>query len=114
MDEAGRLVVADTRGEIVCGGPAVMAGYLNDPAGTAACTSTSWLHTGDQGFIDVHGHLYLTGRLTETINRGGDKIFPREMDAGLATHPAIAEAATFRLPNPALGEEIATAVVLPS
>src|SRR5258705_13572205 len=114
MDDAGRLVVSDTRGEIVCRGLAVMAGYLKDPAGTAASTSTSWLHTGDQGFIDVHGHLYLTGRLTETINRGGDKIFPREVDEVLATHPAIAEGATFGLPDPALGEEIATAVVLPS
>lgn len=114
MDEAGGLVGPDTRGEIVCRGPAVMAGYLKDPAGTAPSTPTSWLHTGDQGFIDVHGHLYLTGRLTETINRGGDKIFPREVDEVLATHPAIAEAATFGLPDPALGEEIATAVVLRS
>jgi acyl-CoA synthetase (AMP-forming)/AMP-acid ligase II/thioesterase domain-containing protein len=114
MDDAGRLVGSDKRGEIVCRGPAVMAGYLKDSAGTAPSTPTSWLHTGDQGFIDVHGHLYLTGRLTETINRGGDKIFPREVDEVLATHPAIAEAATFGLPDPTLGEEIAAAVVFRS
>ncbi|MGH7702278.1 MAG: AMP-binding protein, partial [Gemmatimonadales bacterium] len=114
MDEAGNLLGPDELGEVVCRGPAVMAGYHNDPDATARSFTTSWLRTGDQGSIDIHGHLYLAGRLKEMINRGGEKVFPGEVDEALVAHPAIAEAATFGLPDPALGEEIATAVVIRS
>jgi acyl-CoA synthetase (AMP-forming)/AMP-acid ligase II/thioesterase domain-containing protein len=112
MDEAGRLLGPDELGEIVCRGPVVMAGYYNDPAANEDCFQDSWFRTGDQGFLDTDGHLYMTGRLKETINRGGEKVFPAEVDEALIAHPAVAEAATFGLPDPALGEEVAIAVVL--
>jgi acyl-CoA synthetase (AMP-forming)/AMP-acid ligase II len=71
-----------------------------------------WFRTGDQGFLDADGYLTLTGRLKEMINRGGEKISPREIDDVLLTHPAVAEVACFGAPHPTWGEEVAAAVVL--
>ena len=112
MDEAGRTLGPDEPGEIVCRGPVVMTGYYNDQDSTAQSFRGSWFKTGDLGFLDRAGHLHMIGRLKETINRGGEKIFPMEVDEALMAHPSVAEAATFGLPDPALGEEVAVAVVL--
>jgi len=71
-----------------------------------------WFRTGDQGFLDTDGYLVLTGRLKEMINRGGEKIGPREIDEVLLAHPSIAEAVAFGVPHPGWGEEVAAAVVL--
>jgi len=71
-----------------------------------------WLRTGDLGFLDDDGYLFLTGRLKEVINRGGEKIAPREVDEVLLAHPAVAEAVTFGIPHPTLGEDVGAAVVL--
>ena len=71
-----------------------------------------WFRTGDQGCLDEDGYLFLTGRLKEQINRGGEKISPLEIDVVLLDHPAVQQAVTFAMPHDKLGEEVAAAVVL--
>ena len=71
-----------------------------------------WFHTGDQGTMDAEGYLRITGRLKEIINRGGEKISPREVDEVLMDHPAVAQVVTFAMPHQKLGEEVAAAIVL--
>ena len=74
--------------------------------------TNGWFRTGDQGIQDEDGYLTITGRLKEIINRGGEKISPREVDEVLMDHPAVQQAVTFAMPHPKLGEEVAAAVVL--
>ena len=112
MDETGRLRGPSQAGEIVCRGPIVTAGYFNDPAASERSFADDWFRTGDLGFLDADGHLYMTGRLKEVINRGGEKVLPQEVDQALTAYPAIAQAVTFGFPDPVLGEEVAAAVVL--
>ena len=71
-----------------------------------------WFHTGDQGTMDAEGYVRITGRLKEIINRGGEKISPREVDEVLMDHPAVAQVVTFAMPHQKLGEEVAAAIVL--
>jgi acyl-CoA synthetase (AMP-forming)/AMP-acid ligase II len=99
-------------GEIVIQGPNVIDGYSNNPEANAASFVDGWFRTGDQGTIDVGGYLSLIGRLKEMINRGGEKIAPREIDDVLKQHPAVGEAVAFGAPHPAWGEEVVAAVVL--
>ncbi len=100
-------------GEVVIRGASVTAGYLENPAANAtAFTSSGWFRTGDQGALDAEGYLTITGRLKEIINRGGEKISPREVDEVLLDHPAVGQAVTFALPHDKLGEDVAAAVVL--
>lgn len=112
MDDAGRLLPPGTTGEVVVCGPNVTAGYLHNASANAAAFSDGWFRTGDQGHLDADGYLFLTGRLKEIINRGGEKIAPVEVDEALMSHPAVAQAVTFAVPHPLLGEEVAAAVVL--
>jgi len=112
MDEAGNLVAQGERGEVVIQGPNVVSGYENNPEANAKSFVNGWFRTGDQGFLDTDGYLVLTGRLKEMINRGGEKIGPREIDEVLLAHPSIAEAVAFGVPHPGWGEEVAAAVVL--
>src|SRR5437763_9143222 len=112
MDEAGNLLATSERGEVVIQGPNVVSGYENNPEANAKSFTNGWFRTGDQGFLDADGYLTLTGRLKELINRGGEKIGPREIDEVLLSHPAVAEAVCFGVPHPAWGEEVAAAVVL--
>src|SRR5207253_5354035 len=112
MDEAGNLLGTGQRGEVVIQGPNVVAGYENNPEANAKSFTSGWFRTGDQGFLDADSYLTLTGRIKELINRGGEKIGPREIDEVLLTHPAIAEAVAFGVPHPTWGEEVAAAVVL--
>jgi acyl-CoA synthetase (AMP-forming)/AMP-acid ligase II len=112
MDDAGRLLPAGATGEVVIRGASVTPGYLNNPAANESAFAGGWFRTGDQGHFDPEGYLFLTGRLKELINRGGEKISPREVDEALLDHPAVAQAVAFALPHPALGEEVAAAVVL--
>jgi acyl-CoA synthetase (AMP-forming)/AMP-acid ligase II len=112
MDDAGRLLATGERGEVVIQGPNVVSGYENNPEANAKSFTNGWFRTGDQGFLDEDGYLSLTGRLKELINRGGEKIGPREIDEVLLSHPAVAEAVCFGIPHPAWGEEVAAAVVL--
>ncbi len=112
MDDAGNLLPAGERGEVVIQGPNVVSGYENNPEANAKSFTNGWFRTGDQGFLDNEGYLTLTGRIKELINRGGEKIGPREIDEVLLSHPAVAEAVAFGVPHPAWGEEVAAAVVL--
>ena len=112
MDEAGNLLAQGDRGEVVIQGPNVVAGYENNPEANAKSYTNGWFRTGDQGFLDSDRYLTLTGRIKELINRGGEKIGPREIDEVLLKHPAVAEAVAFGVPHPTWGEEVAAAVVL--
>jgi len=89
-----------------------MNGYEANPAATAAAFFGDWFRTGDQGTLDQDGYLTLQGRIKELINRGGEKIAPREIDEILQRHPAVAEAVSFGIPHKTWGEEVAAAVVL--
>jgi acyl-CoA synthetase (AMP-forming)/AMP-acid ligase II len=112
MDEAGALLPAGATGEIVIRGPNVTAGYENNPKANAEAFTNGWFRTGDQGVMDAEGYLTITGRLKEIINRGGEKISPREVDEILMDHPAVAQVVTFAVPHDKLGEDVAAAVVL--
>jgi acyl-CoA synthetase (AMP-forming)/AMP-acid ligase II/acyl carrier protein len=114
MDEAGNLLRPRATGEIVIRGASVTGGYENSPAANRKAFTKGWFRTGDQGWIDDDGYVYLTGRLKELINRGGEKISPREVDETLLEHPAVDQAVTFAIPHPRLGEDIAVAIVLKS
>src|SRR5207244_13042328 len=78
----------------------------------ASSFEVSGFKTGELGFFDSDGYLFLTGRIREMINRGGEKIAPQEVEEVLLEHPAVAEAATFAVPHATLGEDVAAAVVL--
>ncbi len=112
MDVDARLLPAGEVGEIVIRGPGVSSGYENNPQANAQSFSAGWFRTGDQGAMDAQGYVTLTGRLKEIINRGGEKISPREVDEVLMDHPAVAQVVTFALPHDKLGEEVAAVAVL--
>jgi oxalate---CoA ligase len=112
MDEAGRLMGAGETGEVVIRGENVTAAYENNPKANGEAFVDGWFRTGDQGVIDADGYLTLTGRLKEIINRGGEKISPREVDEALMDHPAVLQAVAFAVPHPMLGEDVGAAVVL--
>ena len=114
MDAAGNLLAGGERGEVVIQGPNVVKEYENNPEATAKSFTNGWFRTGDQGYLDKDGYLVLTGRIKELINRGGEKVAPREIDEVLLAHPAVAEAVAFGFPHPTWGEEVAAAVVLRS
>ena len=89
-----------------------MSGYLDNPAANRASFVDGWFRTGDQGHFDDDGYLTITGRLKELINRGGEKVAPREIDIALLEHPDVVEAVAFAMPHDRLGEEVGAAVVL--
>lgn len=112
MDEANTLLPADAVGEVVIRGENVTTGYAANPEANAQAFVDGWFRTGDQGYQTSDGYLFLTGRLKEMINRGGESIAPREIDEVLLAHPAVAQALAFALPDARLGEAVAAAVVL--
>jgi acyl-CoA synthetase (AMP-forming)/AMP-acid ligase II len=112
MGEDGQLLPRGGIGEIVIRGPNVTSGYESNPKANAEAFINGWFRTGDQGTMDEAGYVTLTGRLKEIINRGGEKVSPREVDEILMDHPAVAQVVCFGMPHPKLGEEVAAAVVL--
>jgi acyl-CoA synthetase (AMP-forming)/AMP-acid ligase II len=113
LDEADRDLPPGATGAIVIRGPTLFPGYLDDPETNAALfLPGGWFRTGDIGYLDADGFLYLSGRAHEVINRGGAKIAPVEVDHILVRHPVVAEAAVFAVPDARLGEDIVAAVVL--
>jgi acyl-CoA synthetase (AMP-forming)/AMP-acid ligase II len=112
MNERGTLLHGGQTGEVVVRGTAVMGGYDGDPAATKAAFAGDWFKTGDVGYFDADGYLFLTGRIREMINRGGEKVTPQELEAVLLQHPAVADAVAFAVPHPTLGEDVASAIVL--
>ena len=112
MDEGGQLLPRGAIGEIVIRGANVTQGYENNDKANAEAFTHGWFRTGDQGQMDADGYVSLTGRLKEIINRGGEKVSPREVDEILMDHPAVAQVVCFGMPHPKLGEEVAACVVL--
>jgi acyl-CoA synthetase (AMP-forming)/AMP-acid ligase II len=112
VDERGATVPPGEKGEIVIRGPNVMAEYENNPKANADGFIEGWFRTGDQGTMDAEGYLAITGRLKEIINRGGEKISPREVDEIIMEHPAVHQCVTFGVPHDMLGEDVAAAIVL--
>lgn len=111
MSPDGALLPPGEVGEIVVAGPLLMSGYLDRDTETARTIVDGWLHTGDLGSTDGRGYLFIRGRLREIINSGGFKVFPGEVEASLARHPAVAECAVFGADDPKWGEAVNAAVV---
>ena len=111
LDRENRPLVPGERGEVSIKGPTMIDGYENNPDANAAAFTDGWFRTGDEGYVDNDGYLFLTGRLKEQINRGGEKVSPLEVDEALLRHPSVAQAVTFAVPHSKLGEEVAAAVV---
>ncbi|WP_151633320.1 class I adenylate-forming enzyme family protein [Noviherbaspirillum aerium] len=112
MDPEGRLLPNDEVGEIVVRGDLVMAGYWNLPDKTSETIVDGWLHTGDRGFLDARGYLYLRDRLREVIITGGFNVYPIDVEDVLARHPAVHEAAVFGVDDDKWGEAVHAAVQL--
>jgi acyl-CoA synthetase (AMP-forming)/AMP-acid ligase II len=112
MDKNEAFLPGGLTGQVAVRGASITSGYDGHPVADHAAFAGDWLKTGDLGFFDDEGYLFLTGRSKEIINRGGEKIAPREIDEVLLEHPAVAEAVTFAIPHPTLGEDVAAAIVL--
>lgn len=111
VDIDGREVARGSIGEVRVRGGSVMRGYGDAGDAPGLGLTDGWLATGDAGYFDEDGYLFLVGRYKEMINRGGEKVLPREIDEAIAGHPAVADAAAFGVPHPTLGEDVAMAVV---
>lgn len=114
MDDAGRTLAHGERGEIMLRGPNMSRGYHNDEAATQAAFRNGWFRTGDLGYLDADGYLFIVGRIKDVINRGGQKVSPLEVEEVLLAHPAVLEAGVFAIPHAKLGENVAAVVVLRS
>jgi len=112
LDEAGALQAPGASGEVAIRGASVIDGYANNPEANLKSFTDGWFRTGDLGALDSDRYLSLIGRIKEMINRGGEKIAPREIDDVLLQHPAVSEAVAFGSPHPTWGEEVGAAVVL--
>jgi fatty-acyl-CoA synthase len=106
MDPDGNLITDGSPGEVVVRGPNVMRGYLDQPEATARTIIDGWLHTGDVGRFDVDGYLVLVDRIKDMIIRGGENIYPREIEEFLYTHPTIGEVQVIGVPDAKYGEEV--------
>ena len=113
VDESGQTCPAGTEGEVRIGGPSVLDGYLDAGTGSAANQSfrDGWFYTGDYGYRDESGYIFLTGRVRELINRGGQKVAPREVEEILLGHPGVLQALVIGVPDPILGEVVQAHVV---
>jgi oxalate---CoA ligase len=109
MAEDGTLLPRGEIGEIVIRGPTSPPATRSNPKANAEAFTDGWFRTGDQGVMDADGYVSITGRLKEIINRGGEKVSPREVDEILMDHPAVAQVVCFGMPHPKLGEEVAAA-----
>ena len=104
FDDQDRPLPTGEIGEIVIRGPAVMKGYYNNPEATAETLKEGWLHTGDVGYLDEDGYLYIVDRKKDLIICSGYNVYPREIEELLYTHPAVSEAAVIGVPDPKRGE----------
>ena len=112
VDDDGRDLPPGAPGEIVVSGPTVMASYYRDEAATAAALRGGRLHTGDVGYVDADGDLWLLDRRADLIVSGGENVYPAEVERVLREHPAVALAAVVGLPHPDWGQQVAAAIVL--
>jgi fatty-acyl-CoA synthase len=112
VDGEGRTVERGEQGEILTRGYLVMQGYWDDAERTAEAIEDGWMHTGDLGTLDEEGWLRITGRVKDMVIRGGENVYPREVEEFLYTHPAILEVQVFGVPDTRLGEEVAAWIQL--
>ena len=112
FDEEDREVEDGTLGEIVLRGENILKGYYKNAEATARAFRNGWFHTGDIAYKDSDGFFYIVDRKSDMIIRGGENIYPREIDEVLYTHPAVAAAATIGVSDPLYGEEVAAFIVL--
>lgn len=112
VDEKGNAVPAGEVGEIIGRGPLLMPGYYKRPDLTAQAIRSGWMHTGDMGYLDQDGYLYLVDRMKDLIISGGVNVYPRDIEEVVVGHPAVLEAAVFGIPNEKWGEAPLAAVVL--
>ena len=106
VDANDRVVPVGEQGEICTRGYSVMKGYWNDAAKTAETIIDGWLHSGDLGTMNEHGYVRITGRIKDMIIRGGENVYPREIEEFLFTHPAVSEVQVFGVEDPTMGEEV--------
>ncbi len=104
QDDSGASLPANSSGEICVTGPAVFAGYYDNPEANAKAFRDGWFRTGDLGHLDEQGYLYITGRASDMYISGGSNIYPREIEEKILAHPAISEVAVLGIPDPAWGE----------
>ena len=109
--ESGADAASGAYGEIVIKGPNVMLGYLHNPEATAETIKDGWLHSGDIGYMDDDGYFYIVDRTKDMIIRGGENIYPREIEEALCEHDAVLECAVIGIPDPIRGEEVLAVVV---
>lgn len=112
LNSGGRRLPSGKRGEIALRGPTITRGYDNDAAATTSAFRDGWFRTGDLGYLDADGYLFIDGRIKEIIHKGGQKIAPAEVEGALLSHPDVGEAAVFAVPHGRLGADVAAAVVL--
>jgi long-chain acyl-CoA synthetase len=112
VDEADQEVATGELGEIVLRGENILKGYYRNPEATAVAFRNGWFHTGDIGYRDKDGFFFIVDRKSDMIIRGGENIYPREIDEVLYQHPAVAAAATIGVPDKLYGEEVAAFIVL--
>lgn len=111
MDADNNILPAGTPGEICIKGDSILLGYLNQPEATKETIKEGWLHTGDAGYMDEEGYIYMVGRTKEMINRGGENIYPREIECVLEGHPQVAAVAVVGVPDNALGERVKACII---
>jgi acyl-CoA synthetase (AMP-forming)/AMP-acid ligase II len=112
MDAAGNLLPPGKSGEIVLRGPTIMKGYLNDPEATAQVQAFGWHHSGDVGYLDEDGYLFINDRMRDMIISGGFNIFPLEIEQVLFTHPCVQECAVVGVVDDKWGEAVTGVIVL--
>jgi len=110
IDEQGEDAAANSAGEVLVKGGSVMRGYYNDPEATAKALRDGWLHTGDIGYLDQDGDLFILQRRVDLIVSGGENIYPAEVEAVLRQHPAVAESVVLGLPDPEWGQRVAAVI----
>ncbi|HEX4870969.1 MAG TPA: long-chain-fatty-acid--CoA ligase [Nevskiaceae bacterium] len=111
-DDQDRPLPTGQIGEIQIRSPALMIGYLNQPEATAAALQGGWMRTGDAGYLDEEGFVFVVDRLKDLIISGGENIYCSEVENALAGHPAVAACAVIGIPDPDMGEKVHAAVVL--
>jgi len=111
MDANNNIMPVGEKGEICTKGKANMLAYFNKPEATAETIREGWLHTGDVGYMDEEGFIYIVDRIKDMINRGGENIYPREIEIALEGHPKVAEVAVIGVPDPALGERVKAFII---
>lgn len=111
VDDRGQALHHGQEGQILVRGPGLMSGYENIEETDQKAFLSGWFVTGDLGYLDSEGYLFITGRIREIINRGGQKVLPREVEEALLAHPGVAEAVVFPMPHPSLGEAVAAVFI---